>query len=373
MRKRIIFLLALASLSSCSQFSKQRLPASESDVGIIGPKGQTLLYYKKGEHIAVKRCAPNTILGSTTADGRLNCQGKENLVPVEVFKKELRTQLLGSKLSILNPLTKEEAEIYVNSAPISVYDIEDLSRELDRINRFIELYGKENADLERRDKIIEYLKNRGGILLSAVKKINNEIDFAISRIVNESELTLLKASTDEANFLFKVLSGFAPKDLYACGYQGSIQQRINDCNYQENASKGNFKLVRRDPSNPNRLLEIYQDSKTGLLWSELREFSNFQAARESCAFYGSRINESGWRLPTKEEYVQAFESGIHKSLSRMDEYYWSSSIFIKQVMKENENVPTGMTWIFNGVSGEISEFPTGIFEARLAVRCVQNP
>ncbi len=84
-------LLSLGVRIGCSHVQDaKRIPASVKDVGVIGPDGEVILYYKEGDYIIVKACDPNTNLGMTPAQARSNCQGKSNKVPVESFKQSIR-------------------------------------------------------------------------------------------------------------------------------------------------------------------------------------------------------------------------------------------------------------------------------------------
>jgi len=74
-----------------------------------------------------------------------------------------------------------------------------------------------------------------------------------------------------------------------------------------------------------------QDPLTGLKWSNRRGDGNWQWASNHCGALNYN-GVPGWRLPTKEELVAAYNNGITgaakvgwMTASEMDTWFWSSS------------------------------------------------
>ena len=125
----------------------------------------------------------------------------------------------------------------------------------------------------------------------------------------------------------------------ACGLQGSILERIEDCSEQ----KKGFALVTRTKKGK----EVHKEIKTGLLWGDrLSSTMDHYAAKEACKANleeVAKLNERTWRLPSKEEYEEAEKNGIRKALPNMNDVFWSSS-----VRRSGSN----SAWMFAGDSGD---------------------
>lgn len=351
--------LSVMMLVGCSHVKEsQRVPASIKDVGVIGPDGSVILYYKEGDYIIVKSCDPNTILGSSPSQARENCQGKANKVPVDSFKQALRNLVSTDRLNILKPLTAEEVEAYAKDGPSSE-QIEKLVTELDKINDFIENYGAENANLVRKEELIKALRS-SETRVSAIKKINSEIEKAVNLITDQTKLSLAKFSTDKDQFLYTVLKNFNPSAKFPCGLKGSVDERIKDCSYQLTSEKEGFVLVTRT----KEFKEVHKEISTGLLWgdrlpSTMTHYAAEKACKADLAEVAGINNSGAWRLPSKEEYEEAEKNGIRKALPNMNYWFWSSS--------EHRSY-SDVAWLFSGGNGG-ADYDVGR-NYDVSVRCV---
>lgn len=317
-------LLTIAMLAGCSHVQDtKRIPASVKDVGVIGPDGDVILFYKDGDYIIVKACDPNTVLGMTPAQARSNCQGKSNKVPVESFKQSLRNLVSTDRLNVLKPVTPEELEAYSKDGPSSD-QIEAMVIELDKINAFITAYGAENANLVRKEELVKALRSHE-TRVSAIKKINAEIEKAVNLITNQTKLTLTKFNSDRDQFLYTVLKNFNPSAKFPCGFKGSVDERIKDCSYQLTSEKEGFALVTRSKD----FKEVHKELSTGLLWSDrLPSTMTLDRAEKACKAdlkEATGISGVTWRLPSIDEYKEAEKNGIRKALRNMNYWFWSSS------------------------------------------------
>lgn len=315
MKKLLIGLLALGSITSF---------ASVSDVGVIGPQGEVLIYYKQGDFIIVKTCEPNTVLGMNPTEARTNCEGKYNKVPVEYFKQAIKNMVSTDKLNVLKPLTPEEIDAYLKGGPSSE-KINAMTLELDKINKFIAAYGADNANLVRKGELVRALRSQE-TRLSAIKKIDAEVDKAVNLIVDHSKVTLTKFDQNKDQFLYTVLKRFNPNLNSPCGLKGSLEERVKDCSYQSTHRKGGFVLVMRTKD----FQEIRKDTKTGLLWSERYSHRMTHLAAEIVCNTGlkdkTKIPGVSWRLPKLSEFEKAYKNGIRKALPNMNNWFWSSSV-----------------------------------------------
>jgi hypothetical protein len=141
----------------------------------------------------------------------------------------------------------------------------------------------------------------------------------------------------------------------ACGLQGSIEERIEDCSKQR---KG-FVLVTRTKKGK----EVHKEIKTGLLWGDrLSSTMDRDAAANACKANleeVAKLNERTWRLPSREEYEEAEKNGIMKALPNMKDLFWSSSV---------HRLYSDVGWFFSGTFG-----PSGFDHFRyddFSVRCV---
>jgi hypothetical protein len=354
-----LFSLLLLSffLQSCTNLKQtKRIPAAD-DVGIIGPD-EVLLYYREGGFIIVKSCGTNTILGDTPAQARKNCDGKTNKVPIETFKQALHDMVSPYRMDVLKPLTPSEV-IAAKKVALSQEQIEALKLELEQINKFISAYGSKNANLLRKNEIIEALQNeetRGAVL----KKIEAEVGKAIKVIANPQKLTLVKFSSSKDQFLFTVLKQFDPYQKFPCGLSGTIEERIKDCSYQSGADKERFVLVTRS----KEFKEVHKDLATGLVWSDrLKPYFDHYEAEKACHSKLKEIaglSELKWKLPSIEDFREAEKSGIRAALPNMNYWFWSSSL--------NE-ANSRFAWLYVGRDGYIG-YGVKRYSGTGSVRCV---
>lgn len=314
MKKVLIGLFILATIPAFS---------GVKDVGVIGPEGEILLYYREGNRIVVKACDPYTVLGMTPAQARSNCQGNTNKIPVEYFKQSIRNLVSTDRLNMLKPLTPEEVEAYSKDLPSSD-QIEAMVIELEKINHFIAVYGAENANLVRREELVKALRSQE-TRASAIKKINAEVEKAVNLIADQTNLTLAKFNSDKDQFLYTVLKQFNPNQKFPCGLKGSVNERIKDCSNLSTSEKEGFVLVTRSKDFKEVHMEVY----TGRLWSDrLPSTMTISSAKKACkATLPEVAGISGvtWRLPSIDEYKEAEKKGIRKALPNMNYWFWSSS------------------------------------------------
>lgn len=348
------------------------LAAKPLDVGVIGPQGDVMLYYRDGDQIVVKTCAKNTVLGTTTQDARRNCQGVENRVPVNAFKRTLRSLVSLENAGRVKPLTSDQVKALNSGKPPTEDQLAEMQKELDQIEAFIKAYGPENANLGRRDQVASDLA-ANKLKSSAIKAANDQIDRTIDLISNPSQLTITKHSTDADQFLFTALKQFdaskaecgtdelmngqrkAPGGGGGGGQPGGsgaqpgawlenlvmpsaqaaptarkaasrapasigVEDRIKDCSMLPGSSKTTSKSVRWDlvarrrDSSTGKFYEVWKDSKSGLTWGDLLDSNTTHYNAVGMAANGKVAQEKAC-APDSEEAKRANARVSEKSFA----------------------------------------------------------
>lgn len=149
-----------------------------------------------------------------------------------------------------------------------------------------------------------------------------------------------------------------------CGLTGTITERIKECE----VSKGHFHLVIRDEKG----LEIYKDTKSGLVWGsrityEFNQYGSQKACDENLP-ESKLLKDLNWRLPTVKEFEQASADGMKASLPHMNHWFWTSTPAGKMKKSRSRKIaePPGV-FIWNSVD-ETTE--VGTIKDGASVRCV---
>ena len=131
-----------------------------ADIGVVGPGGAVMVFYRDGGDIVVRNCGTDY----PKVNQRSDCKvvGKENRVPVEAFKMELKANFLILDPNKLKPLTPAELKAYEKGDPNRMAQLaarkEESQKQLDRIQAFIRDRYKGKLVLGS-----EILKTRGAI------------------------------------------------------------------------------------------------------------------------------------------------------------------------------------------------------------------
>lgn len=165
--------------------------------------------------------------------------------------------------------------------------------------------------------------------------------------------------------LFLVFLLFTAQHSFAssCGLSGTIDERIKECNQ----AKGNFALVLKNELG----LEIYKDTKSGLIWGDRIGFDfNHYGSQKSC---GSENPEATllplrWRLPTIKEFEVSAGNGLKNALPKLTYSFWTSTTASKGTRKSRRRkaMPASV-FLWNAID-ETTE--TGSLMDAASVRCV---
>ena len=228
-----IYLLGLLSLTmltwwGCSSFNgSSRYPTGTMDAGIIGPKGEVILFYKESSKIVVKQCEDYTVLKS-----RSDCKVKPGTVvqnvPAPDFKNSLKMAL---KLPGGNydADTKRKIELYNNGQRDDVKELSRKQKELKvqiaKIRAFIEEFGSENADTDHlsnlRTSLSQVEEELGDYaqLDQIIREINGNIDNLVDNIISSDTLYKYTFSKQKAGFVFNILRAYLRAPMLSASFQ----------------------------------------------------------------------------------------------------------------------------------------------------------
>ncbi len=310
MKSLTIALLALSSLNASS---------SVNDVGNIGPAGRVRLYYKNNNEIVLTGC-PNTVLGNTPEEARARCQGKTYRFRTDIFTRALKASIYTDYRNMISPFTAEELEIYWSTEP--KLSAEVIKKELQVIENFIQAYGEDSADLNRKKELLGMLDN-----WKIKAKFDEAIDALIKEISNGDVLVQKTIANSGKTFGHTLLSMFNPAVRIPCGQKGSIEERIQDCSFD--TSSATFSLVTRSRMS----YEVIQDKATGFFWGS-NFGTNYEFAKDYCPradLENGRLSEVEWKMPNQNEMKTAYDNGLSKILSP-DSKFWVTSSDGKSAM-----------------------------------------
>lgn len=138
-----------------------------------------------------------------------------------------------------------------------------------------------------------------------------------------------------------------PNTFRACGLEGTLQERIENCSYVE---KGRFNMVLVTRTQNKK--EVWYDPDQKLIWSDrLSGYYSLKEAQHICQSFSEEmgyLNENfQWRLPTGKEFQFHGESLDHilPNITRAGHgiWYWTGSQKGNLVMTYTWGQPTGYT------------------------------
>ncbi|MFL5784421.1 MAG: DUF1566 domain-containing protein [Bacteriovoracaceae bacterium] len=162
-------------------------------------------------------------------------------------------------------------------------------------------------------------------------------------------------------FFFLLLSSVTHAKV--CGLQGTLDERIKECAL----TKENFALVASD----DKGVEVYQDTKTKLLWSNriMMDFNHYGSQKACSDFPASSIlKDHKWRLPTVREFEQSASHGMKNALPNMNNWFWTSTP-VRSLKKWRRRRQPQQVFLWDGVSEKTD---AGDLKDAASVRCVSH-
>lgn len=165
-------------------------------------------------------------------------------------------------------------------------------------------------------------------------------------------------------FSLLLISTSALANISPCGKEGSIDERIKNCN----TAKGEFALVARDEKG----VEVYKDLKTGLIWGDRisTDFNHYgsQKACSEASPEAEMLKEVSWRLPTVREFELAASHGMKESLPRMIHSFWTSTpVKSRSKSRRRRNLQPAQAYVWEG---QEERADVGDIKDAASVRCV---
>ena len=210
----------------CSRPNKvERDPAMM--VGLIGPKGEGILFYKEHDKIVVKQCENYTVLKL-----RSDCKVLPGTVVQNISVSDFKDSL---KMALKFPSgnydadTKKKIEHFNNKENDGVEELLKKQRELksqvNKIEAFIKEFGVGNVDSGHLLSLKEALSQVNGELDGhlqlgqIVQEINGSIDNLVDRTISEERLSHYTFSEHKTGFVFNILRAFMSSPLLSASFQ----------------------------------------------------------------------------------------------------------------------------------------------------------
>lgn len=163
--------------------------------------------------------------------------------------------------------------------------------------------------------------------------------------------------------LLSFLSSIAFAEITPCGKDGTLEERIKSCNL----TKENFVLVSRGDTG----IEIYKDTKSGLIWSDrIRTDFNHYGSQKACADGSPELalfKDLKWRLPTIREFEESAIHGMKASLPNMTYWFWTSTPLKSKYRGRRRRAPPAQSFLWDGVE---QKSDVGDLKDAASVRCV---
>ena len=210
----------------CSRLNKtSRYPTMA--LGLIGPKGEVILFYKERNQIVVKQCENYTVLKLESDCEILPGTVVQN-ISVSNFKDSLQ-MALRFPFGNYDEDMKKKIELLNTSKNDNVKDLlkrqKELKLQVSKIEAFIEEFGVGNVDSGRLSSLKEALSQVDGELGGhlelgrIVKEINGKIDDLVDRVISSKTLHRYAFSEDKAGFVFNILRSFTRAPFLSASFR----------------------------------------------------------------------------------------------------------------------------------------------------------
>ena len=324
-------LISLAQPASC--FAKREI--------------NTLAFYRKNNSITVLSCFDT-------------CErmAYKNNVPLESFEKFMRTHFSLTEDDRLRAITTDEVSAYTwSNATLDQAHTEHekpILRKFDKLQSVFNVQSKNRPDEYSSSALeasIESAKNELYTLkeaASGVARVNELLAQHIRNLLNDGRESIheFHSSRAEDQFLYHFLEQF-DASRPECG-----AKNCHTLHFSTKTSKTGVKwnlVSRKRSKDTGRFYDVWQDSKTNLLWTnpldeqythtaaavmhpngKLTTNTNVLKELACVDAQGKRaranINDRKFALPTIEEYRQAEADGIREVQSLEGRWFWTSTL-----------------------------------------------
>lgn len=298
---------------------------------------------------------------------------KENEVVVKFCKKDKITDLSLSNVikectgKVIHQSIVDFIRVATSLLPIEKTKVSKLLE----VEAFVQNYGRPSVALPH-DELLRALEE-GAPNSPILTKFTQQRDEAIALLFDQPNIAAERSAQDKNGFLYSLLKKSDP--AVACGLEGSVDNRLEDCSFLFDSTKREWNLVTRTRKGH----EVWKDP-TGLLWSSSfgRQF-NMEEANEACS---NSSDETGnlpfldFRIPTLKEYKSA--KANHSILVLRDPLWWAWTSSKDDISSSNDPliIVFESTWS-STVRRDENDLKLAVSSARekdtYAIRCVANP
>lgn len=228
-------------------------------------------------------------------------------------------------------------------------------------------------------------RDRGQAVLSSEDAIAYLLDPGSQRDELRS-IPLLEKDDEGSSLNARTLGEAKGRPGVPCGLQSglSLKGRLADC-AEKNLEKASWEAVRFGVSGEadwkllarnNFGLEIWMDQRTKMLWADASSGANWCEAagntQEACAAllpnFESRvcqgiagIGDISWRLPTRNDFLQADLDGIRFVLPlNIENGFWTATLDSASVLRDK-------AWVYESEQGTLS---SAAIKSLRPVRCI---
>jgi hypothetical protein len=183
--------------------------------------------------------------------------------------------------------------------------------------------------------------------------------------------------------------------IAAPGIDGKIKNCNSVLNIRSNwngsvngaSGEGPWKLVANNQISPLESSEIWLDTRTGLVWSDVVAAGNWcqasgnkqtqaqtqvedgidcaveRSGESFCANYTMLNSDIKWRLPTRNDFLQADINGLRLVLKKKSSTFWTSTLVSGIATRDQ-------AWLYNDLKGTLS---SDNMRNNHQIRCVGTP
>lgn len=210
MIKSLLSVCVGLALSSCVNKEKiitvsQRTTSSLKSVGTVGPAGEVVLFFRRGNFVEVRECANSTVLGSNAQEALEKCNVSKKLSYYKSdFESALKYALVYGNISNL-PQDHQAMINQYKSNGVSLETYAAYIRRVNEINEFIKAYGAADANLLEKEALEKNINDNSN-RINIISQIDSAISLTVKNIFNQNNLSIISYSENESKILYSLLN-----------------------------------------------------------------------------------------------------------------------------------------------------------------------